>query len=799
MFNTTGGNIMEERTGFNKFFQRGIYSTIIAFAMTAFLGLGNAAIATPLNTITTTVQTNPQDNNADYIRWRLAALMNDHRESLGLTKIDYNTELNNLAQEWADYSAANNASNHNPFFIQKMTSMGYQYSGENFASTSYAIDPGYVMHRNFLASPGHKANMEKVYWNNVGIGVAQANGRTYVAVNFGYDPTEKPVFPVSETPPLVNGQEPINYNWTSENPHPFFKNDNLDLTLGIQQRNATNDEYTAWRSDARSLVNPTRGKVNDQNLIQQFDDIIAANDAARDAVIPLGLSVVDELDLINGYIRTIHDNMAIADTLIEEIIADHEDWTQNQEIFKSREEYLTEYAKATKIKNEAQKTLNSLTGKVIDNNTITDLSSVLGEYSSFPTNLDHVVKDSSAKNFINNIKDYSSSVKTLEEKVKNSHTEWVSTNTLRTESNNLLQEVAKAKNIYTTSSGKVLSEATRDRLNTAIYNAETIAKRGTKEKYTSSLLSSVRSNKTNLALKVQDVNDSIKAKTDKEKADKEKTDAANAALASSKKNYEKVLNDYNATKKKVDAALKNYKGKASSSSLSVLSNQLKSTKTLAVSSSTLKTASAFDSQANKLNSSLKTLKTRLTSAENSYKTWVALDKSKKAYAKSLTSYKKAYSAASKTYKASNKKASSKTRSALKKSMATAKKAAVSSSKLKTKAKLDSQKKKLDSAVKNMNSKRSSVIKNQKKTSYAKVVKAHKKADKALTKALKQKTKKAKKTKTYKSAVSYQKKAKKTLVASGKLKTNKAIDKQIKKVKTATKNVKAHTKKVKRLR
>ena len=107
-------------------------------------------------------------------------LINDHRASLGLKRLERINHMSYKSEEHDNYMIANNVVNHNDFVARSeniMKTLGAKSVGENIAynySTPKAVLDAW------LASPGHRENIEGNF-THFGIAIKEnpANGRKY--------------------------------------------------------------------------------------------------------------------------------------------------------------------------------------------------------------------------------------------------------------------------------------------------------------------------------------------------------------------------------------------------------------------------------------------------------------------------------------------------------------------------------------------------------------------------------------------------------------------------------------------
>lgn len=96
--------------------------------------------------------------------------------------------LDAMAQGWADRMAAGELSgaSHNPNLDAQARACGLRGWGENVGRTWGSSPDPVRMMQTWLASPGHRANIERSTFTQLGIGIAQSkSGYWYYVLNFG--------------------------------------------------------------------------------------------------------------------------------------------------------------------------------------------------------------------------------------------------------------------------------------------------------------------------------------------------------------------------------------------------------------------------------------------------------------------------------------------------------------------------------------------------------------------------------------------------------------------------------------
>ena len=106
------------------------------------------------------------------------ARMNAERVNHGLSPLTMRTDLNSVAQGWADHMAAANLLSHNPHLTSQVAN--WQTVGENVGEGPDVA----TLDTAFWNSPEHKANILDSSYKDVGIGTTFANGILWITVDF---------------------------------------------------------------------------------------------------------------------------------------------------------------------------------------------------------------------------------------------------------------------------------------------------------------------------------------------------------------------------------------------------------------------------------------------------------------------------------------------------------------------------------------------------------------------------------------------------------------------------------------
>lgn len=104
--------------------------------------------------------------------------INSSRSVAGRSTYAVASDLTSVARGWAQSMASAGVLKHNPNLVSQVT--GWRYVGENVGVGSDVSG----LHRAFMNSPAHRANILDGDFTQVGIGVAYGGGRLWVAEVF---------------------------------------------------------------------------------------------------------------------------------------------------------------------------------------------------------------------------------------------------------------------------------------------------------------------------------------------------------------------------------------------------------------------------------------------------------------------------------------------------------------------------------------------------------------------------------------------------------------------------------------
>lgn len=137
-----------------------------------------AVVASTLSAIADHTNSSTSTGPAPGMEERFLDLLNDSRNREGLSSLRRVEGVDNVAREWAHVMAVDNELKHRPS-LRTPFDGDWRGLGEN-VGVGFSAES---LHQAFLDSPGHRANIMGDF-DYVGIGVALAGTRTWVAFNF---------------------------------------------------------------------------------------------------------------------------------------------------------------------------------------------------------------------------------------------------------------------------------------------------------------------------------------------------------------------------------------------------------------------------------------------------------------------------------------------------------------------------------------------------------------------------------------------------------------------------------------
>jgi uncharacterized protein YkwD len=109
------------------------------------------------------------------------AMVNSERARAGIPALTLSTGAAGAAEDWSARMASTNQLAHNPDLAGSLAAhgvTGWRTAGENVGYGSSVEE----VHQRFMASPAHRANILNRAFGQAGVGVVEANGRTWVTV-----------------------------------------------------------------------------------------------------------------------------------------------------------------------------------------------------------------------------------------------------------------------------------------------------------------------------------------------------------------------------------------------------------------------------------------------------------------------------------------------------------------------------------------------------------------------------------------------------------------------------------------
>ena len=144
-------------------------SALVRLALASAMGLGSAA-----GVVATAAPAHAVSSDAyDYL-----ARINQERAAHGMGPLTMRTDLNTIAQGWANHMAAANLLSHNPNLATQVRN--WQIVGENVGEGPDIAS----LDNAFWNSPEHRANILTSGYRDVGIATAYANGILWITVDF---------------------------------------------------------------------------------------------------------------------------------------------------------------------------------------------------------------------------------------------------------------------------------------------------------------------------------------------------------------------------------------------------------------------------------------------------------------------------------------------------------------------------------------------------------------------------------------------------------------------------------------
>lgn len=189
--------------------------------MALITGLYFNAILNPLSsTVSQRIAEDSDEVSLDTEESNFLTLLNTHRKTLGLSELTVSTKLTNAAS-WMSEDIANTKNLSHIDSLdrdpgERAKEFGYSnLVGENLAEVGPTAQSAYT---SWLASEGHKKNMEESQWKVIGIARVQGGNKWYWTTNFGdtLDANESNPQPTQETtspaPTSLQNENPESQN-----------------------------------------------------------------------------------------------------------------------------------------------------------------------------------------------------------------------------------------------------------------------------------------------------------------------------------------------------------------------------------------------------------------------------------------------------------------------------------------------------------------------------------------------------------------------------------------------------------
>jgi uncharacterized protein YkwD len=110
----------------------------------------------------------------------MRSLINQTRSQHNRVGVRLNSRLSTVAQRHSARMAKLNQLHHNPNLVKDVGNLPWKILGENVGVGSTVN----TLHKAFMNSPSHRANILRGSYRQVGIGVLSSGGRTWVTVVF---------------------------------------------------------------------------------------------------------------------------------------------------------------------------------------------------------------------------------------------------------------------------------------------------------------------------------------------------------------------------------------------------------------------------------------------------------------------------------------------------------------------------------------------------------------------------------------------------------------------------------------
>ena len=114
-------------------------------------------------------------------------LINDHRDSLGLSTLTLDNDISVVSITHTDYMIDQGAASHDNFGNRHSVLVKKEHAKEVGENVAYGYSSAGSVFQAWLKSEGHRVNLEKEGWTNFGISVKKdSNNRYYFTTMFIY-------------------------------------------------------------------------------------------------------------------------------------------------------------------------------------------------------------------------------------------------------------------------------------------------------------------------------------------------------------------------------------------------------------------------------------------------------------------------------------------------------------------------------------------------------------------------------------------------------------------------------------
>lgn len=185
---------------------------LLTSAMVASLALPAAAAPRGYENWHTPAYWKNLTESQDAIEWEMVDEINMARTRRGLQPLRVQADIRTVARAWSQTMSASDSQYHNPNYTRQIT----QHSRVAENIWGHLLGGVHVMHEGFMDSPGHRANLLRPVFDEVGVGTVfnPATGKWWTTVNFrqrrpGTSPQPEPARPPNRPADRAYGVVPI--------------------------------------------------------------------------------------------------------------------------------------------------------------------------------------------------------------------------------------------------------------------------------------------------------------------------------------------------------------------------------------------------------------------------------------------------------------------------------------------------------------------------------------------------------------------------------------------------------------